>query len=101
MTIQRTVSVNSLGICEHCGTVISMQDAPADAIDAKWLCPKCDKELTNKSFGYEEIKGKWGKTKWVGADGKWTGTEPTKSFDLGSFFVVPAPQGPFIPIWRY
>jgi hypothetical protein len=85
--ITKTVLLVGLGLCEHCGTLITMEDMPSDSTDAIWCCPKCQKVITEKSFGYE--KGK--KILWVGKDGKWTNAIPTSSwngFILGTWKVI-------------
>lgn len=81
------VHAASLGLCEHCGVLICLEGLPADAMDAKWVCPGCGGELTHKSFGYKTDQG--GKEKWVGPEGKWTTGKPTEDFVLGPYFVVP------------
>ena len=92
MAVRRVVSAASLGLCEHCNALLTMEDLPSGAMDAKWLCPStsCGKVLTHLSFGYEQIQGRWRKTRWVGPDGKWTYDKESipGSFDLGSFHVV-------------
>jgi len=92
--IKRNIQLASLGLCEHCGELLTMQDLPVEAINAVWKCPKCKGILTYKSFGYEQIKGKWQKTRWVGEDGKWTETKPTAGFVLGSWFITDAIAAP-------
>lgn len=91
MKTQTSVYLENIGLCEHCGALLTMQDMPADAIDTDWKCPKCEGLLGNKTFGYEEINGKEQKTQWVGSDGKWTKTKPTKNFDLGNWYVIIKP----------
>jgi hypothetical protein len=82
------VLLEALGLCEHCGAMMSIQNMPADAADADWPCPKCKKKTTHKTFGYENIGGDWKRTKWVGKDGKWTSVKPTEDFPLGNLLVV-------------
>lgn len=91
MKTQTSVYLESIGLCEHCGALLTIQDVPAEAMDADWKCRKCKGILTNKTFGYEEVDGKWQKTQWVGSDGKWTKTKPTDNFDLGSWYVIIKP----------
>ena len=86
MATIRMVSLASLGLCEHCGILLTIEDMPMGSMDAIWKCPKCSGVLTGKSFGYEENR----KTRWVGNDGKWTTVRPTQSFDLGDWHVVHA-----------
>ena len=68
---QAVVYLATLGICEHCQTLLNMQDMPMDSMDAEWKCSKCKGVLTNKSFGYEitgkkdDGSDKWEKTRWV------------------------------------
>ena len=66
-----TVSIDSMGICEHCETVLTMAPLTNDALDGTWTCLKCDGVLTHKSFGFEQIEGEWKKMKWIDKDGKW------------------------------
>lgn len=87
-TPERVVLLYGLGICEHCQTVLTIEDLPAEAMDAEWRCPKCNGLLTNKTFGYKEVKKeKWEKVLWVGKEGKWVDKEPTESFSLGKWLV--------------
>lgn len=92
--MERTVTLAGLGLCEHCGTLISMEGMPMEAIDATWLCPKCEGELTEKSFGYENEK----KILWVGKEGKWVdripAAPPFGEFDLGNWRVLINPPPP-------
>ena len=88
---QRTVYIESVGICEHCGKIVTLEGMPAEAMDAELICSKCNGTLTHKSFGYEEIDGKWKKVKWPGKDGKWTTERPIGGFDLGSWFITVLP----------
>jgi hypothetical protein len=88
-----TVFAHTLGKCEHCGKVFTIEGLPAEAIDAQWHCRSCDGELTNVSMGFE-LKGesdkpKWVKTRWVGPGGEWQPTAPMEEFVIGSFKVVP------------
>lgn len=85
----KIVSIAALGICEHCGVVLSIQDMPAEAMDGVWACPNCRKALTNESFGYSK-NGK--KMHWVGPEGKWVDEEPSKRFQLGNFDVASAAE---------
>jgi hypothetical protein len=89
------VLLAGLGRCEHCGTVFSIENLPAEAMDAKWLCSNCEGELTDKSFGYEEVDGDWKKVKWVGPQGEWVSEKPTEDFELGRFFVIIRPIRPW------
>ncbi|KPJ55669.1 hypothetical protein AMJ49_06600 [Parcubacteria bacterium DG_74_2] len=79
--------IEALGICEHCGALVSLENLPAEALDAIWKCTKCEKELTSKSFGFEKIKGEFKKTKWVGPGKKWTFVRSTKNFNIGNLLV--------------
>lgn len=88
------VYVASLGLCEHCGILLSIEGIPADAMDAEWACPGCKGKLTHKSFGYATEKG--GKIKWVGPEGKWVGQKPAEDFTLGNFEVYVRPMPAFI-----
>ena len=88
MKTQRTVSLASLGLCEYCNTLLTMEDIPPEAMDAEWKCPQCEGIITNKSFGYEEIEDNWQRTKWVDENGQWTETKPTNDFDLGDWHIL-------------
>ena len=90
------VQVAGLGLCEHCGVLLTIEGLPAEAMDAEWKCPRCKKTLTGKSFGYKEVDGKWKKTRWVGKDGKWVNEKPGGDFDLGVLTVV---KRPLFPRW--
>lgn len=78
----RTVYIEGLGRCEHCNQLLYEENMSAEAINAKWMCSYCEKILTSKSFGYEIVKGKFRKTRWVGKDGKWTKNRPANDFVL-------------------
>ena len=80
--------LEGLGKCEHCGEVVSVEGMPGGSIDAKWVCPTCGKELTHKTFGYEEVEGEWKKVRWVGANNKWTIRRPTRDFYLNGLLIV-------------
>jgi hypothetical protein len=82
----RTVDVETLGLCEHCGELLSFADMPAESLNAPWVCPKCRSMLSHLSFGYATERG--GKVRWVGPDGKWAETKPAEAFDLGSWRVT-------------
>ena len=49
----REVTLDSLGLCEHCNALFSLQDMPADSMSARWHCPHCEKEVSYLSFGYD------------------------------------------------
>ena len=83
--MSQMVHIAALGRCEHCGTILNVSDAPADAMDAVWKCPKCKKEITGLSFGYD---GNNQKFRWVGPNGEWTRTKPKEDFNLGNLLVV-------------
>jgi hypothetical protein len=84
----KIVVAAGLGLCEHCGALVSIENMPMDSLDAVWACPKCKKTLTGKSFGYKKINEKCERTKWVGPDGKWVMEEPKEDFDLGNLHIV-------------
>ena len=89
------VNLAGLGLCEHCGALITMEGLSAEAIDAEWNCPKCGEVLAHESFGYESGKGD--KIKWVGPDGKWTTEKPTNDFRLGSWDILIHGLGHWFP----
>jgi hypothetical protein len=82
-----SVSVESIGLCEHCGTLLTIEGMSGDAVGATWFCPAagCGKELTHLSFGYTET-GK--KVRWVSSQGKWISSKPRQDFTLGAWFVL-------------
>lgn len=80
------VLLAGLGLCEHCGKLLTLQGMSASAMDAEWQCPSCKGKLTHKSFGY--ASGQGGKVQWVGPEGKWVTQQPTKDFDLGGGWHV-------------
>lgn len=84
----RDVSLESLGLCEHCGALVSMEDLPSDSINAKWSCSRYRGTLTHLSFGYDQSKGTFKKTRWVGPKGEWVGEKPIECFPLGNWFVL-------------
>ena len=79
--------IEALGICEHCGALVSLENLPAEALDAIWKCTKCENELTSKSFGFEKVKGEFKKVKWVDPEKKWTSVRPTENFNIGPLLV--------------
>jgi hypothetical protein len=81
-----------LGLCEHCGLLLSIEDLPIEAMDAEWRCPKCEGILNGQSFGYEGSGQEYRKVLWVGRDGKWTKEKPTEPFDLGSWHIIIRPR---------
>ncbi|HOI97256.1 MAG: hypothetical protein WA093_03970 [Minisyncoccales bacterium] len=81
-----------LGLCEHCGNLITLEGFPIEAIDAEWRCPKCQGILGGKSFGYEGDGKKAQKVWWVGPDGKWVKIKPTEEFDLDSWHIIIQPR---------
>lgn len=85
MESKQIFSLAVLGLCEHCGSLISMENMPGDAIEAEWKCPKCCGTLSGKSFGYNK---KATKTRWVGLGGKWKRKKPEKDFDLGNWHIM-------------
>lgn len=92
MGSRRNINVSSLGLCEHCGTLLTLKDMPRDI---EWRCPNCYGALTNISFGYEKIDGKWEKTRWVGKDKQWTTEKPIGKFKLGNWFIHENTLTPF------
>jgi hypothetical protein len=84
----RIVLLAALGLCEHCGELLTIQDLPAEAIDADWKCPKCHGVITHVTFGYDQ-GGRGAKIiRWVGKDGKWTDVKPEEDFRLGDWFIT-------------
>ena len=78
----------SLGICGECENVVTMTGIPMDAMNAKWVCSKCGKELGQTDFGFKEVTpGKFERNKWVNKDGKWS-DHVTSGFQIGKFFVI-------------
>ena len=64
-----------LGLCEHCGVIVTMEGRPTDE---KWICV-CGEELNHESFGVTESGEK---IKWVSPDMKWVKEKPTENFKL-------------------
>ena len=77
------VSIDLLGLCEHCGALLNGGDTPADAVDERRRCPSCEEVLGGASFGFEgDIQ-----VRWVGEEGAWVDTRPTTDFQLGDLDV--------------
>jgi len=91
---KRMVLLATLGLCEHCGVLITISDLPADAMDGDWACPKCGKLLGGKTFGYEGEGRDCKKTRWVGPKRKWVSQKPTQEFTLGSWHIIPKTISP-------
>lgn len=92
--------IEALGLCEHCGALLSVEDMPGDAMNARWFCPKCNEEIGHKTFGYEmemvenekgDKESKFKKTQWVGSNGQWVNEKPKRDFILGNWevFILP------------
>lgn len=94
--LEKVVSLASLGLCEHCGVLLTMEEMPSDAINAEWRCFKCNDVLSHRSFGYDRGEQGAQKVKWVGPNGEWTEEEPKDDFDLGNLFVMSPPT---FPMW--
>jgi len=88
---QRIVHPAGLGLCEHCGELLTLENMPSEAMDAEWRCPNCNNAINHKTFGFEEVNGEWEKIRWVGKDGKWTSERPKENFDLGAWHVSDKP----------
>ena len=87
MTTTMVASLESLGLCEHCGTLLSVEDMSGDSMNAEWHCLNCKGLLSGLSFGYEGEGEKTKKVKWVGPERKWVATRPTEDFVLGNLSV--------------
>jgi len=87
MAAKKLVSLGGLGLCEHCGTLITVEDMTGDAMDSEWHCPKCASVLSGLSFGYENEGKETKKVKWVGPEEKWVLEKPTKDFELGNWSI--------------
>lgn len=87
MPTQKDVHVDALGLCEHCNALVSLQDMPADSMDASWKCI-CQGELSHLSFGFDKASVEANKVRWVGPEGKWVQQRPTKDFELGNICVI-------------
>lgn len=85
---KRFILLEALGLCEHCGILLTAHDMSADSIDADWACPKCGKLLTEKTFGYETKDGKPSRVRWVGPNGNWINVRPSNEFILGNWRIV-------------
>jgi len=79
----------SLGICEHCKTLISARDWIVALFKKnEWpTCPKCQKKHSHKSFGYEKVDGEWKKMKWVGPGKLWQDKKPIEDFEIEGWYV--------------
>ena len=88
MSTKRTVGCAALGLCEHCGALLCLEDMPSDALDAEWRCQGCKGVLNGGSFGYQTIDGKPKRVKWVGPGKKWVEQPPAQDFDLGNLYVI-------------
>lgn len=93
---ERLILLEALGLCEHCGALLTAHDMSVDSMDADWACPKCSKVLTGKTFGYETTDGEPKRVRWVGPDRNWTGNRPSTEFVLGNWRIV---QGLSHPIY--
>lgn len=89
--IDKIVGLESLGLCEICGALLSVEDLPIDAMNSGWRCPGCKGIITNKTFGYEEINGVWKRIQWVGKGKKWTQRKPTENFGLNHWHIAVKP----------
>ena len=85
---EKIVDVASLGICEHCGCLVCIQDFPMESMDAEWVCPKCKKSIGHETFGFNVPDKGAKKVRWVGKDGKWQENRPNEDFTLGNWHVV-------------
>ncbi len=94
---EKLMSLECLGLCEHCGTPLSFENMPWDGANVEWWCSSCEGVLTNQTFAYEEIEGEWKKTRWVGPEAQWVDEQPDKDFTIGNWRVVvsPSPRAPF------
>lgn len=95
----KAVLLESLGLCEHCNVLISLEEMPAEALDAIWHCPSCNAKLTHCSFGYDRGLQDARKVKWVGSDGQWTDQKPSSDFGIGNWFVLVPPPNPLRLLW--
>ena len=87
MDKQRTVSLEDLGLCEHCRAFSFLKDMPARS-NISWRCLRCGKKLTIENFGYKRQDGTYRKVKWVGGNCEWTENKPTENFSLGGWHVM-------------
>ena len=92
---QRAVHLQGLGLCEHCGTLVTIEDIPENATIAGWKCSRCGGGLSAKTFGFGKPDGVLRKIQWVGINGQWTKIKPTENFSLGGWRVL------FRPKFRY
>ena len=84
----REVQLAGVGLCEHCETLLTLEDMPLEAMNATWSCSACGGELSHKSFGYEHGGLEAQRVRWVGPDGKWTDQQPTVDFQLKHWLVM-------------
>ena len=84
--------VEGLGLCEHCGAIVSISNYAGDeAMNADWLCGKCKGKLSHLSFGFDKGSRGAQKVRWVGPNGKWTNQKPAEDFRLGGLEVMVGP----------
>lgn len=88
----REVSITSLGLCEHCSALLTIEDLPGDATGATWYCPQCKGHLTHSSFGYDRTEQGAKKIRWVGPNGIWVDQRPPEGeFTLGGWLILVPP----------
>lgn len=80
------IPIESIGKCEYCLVLLTIENLGSDAVNAEWRCPNCQRVLTHLSFGYENSKG--GKKFWIGINGEWVSQKPENNFELGNWDVI-------------
>lgn len=89
----RELSINGLGLCEHCNVLLTIEDLSGDAAGTTWHCPQCKGHLTHASFGYDRGGKGAQKIRWVGPDGTWVDQRPESEFTLGEWLILIPPPG--------
>lgn len=96
MATKNPVSVESLGLCEHCNALLVMEDMDSDAIQVIPDCPRCRKIISGASFGYDG-NGQQAKVRWVDAGRTWITQRPAGNFSLDGLRIVVSSPPAFQP----
>lgn len=87
----KTVVVDSLGICQHCGDVISIADCTFETDEDRAYppCPLCKRHTFSWDTWGEDYDRdtKESERRFVGPDGQWTDQRPNADFIIGEYDV--------------
>lgn len=83
-----TTYIVMLGLCEHCNCLLDTSNMPMDGMGAIWVCPRCGKEISHLSFGFDRSTSDAQKVRWVGPNGSWVDQCPSEDFRLGNLDVL-------------